>query len=227
MRFDLFAANLGGGNTAMPREWFASCADFYKRQARDRPGDKGARIENFFGDARLIATDTSKLFVDMASKRMSHEDFARGVEDIIARMASFRKVIEGAYTDSSHYVRSFPNAPAFNACTDIVDLTDQRFCYAGDLFAMNFVRIDYWAIHLLFYRQLRMMMPHIPEPPDLEEMAYNKCKMLESIRYYEHSPPGAVIGCQASLGIATLHLSKDQKHIEWFRRRFALIEQKG
>ncbi|KAK6435275.1 hypothetical protein LTR95_008540 [Oleoguttula sp. CCFEE 5521] len=230
MRFDLFAANLGGGATAMGREWFKACADFYKRQVRDRPGDKGAIMEDFFGTARLLAVDTSQLFTGKAAGQVSDDEFKQGIPEIASRMQAFRTAIEGAFTDPSHYVQSFSNAPPFDPSVDIVDYHDRDFCYAGDLHAMNSVKIDHWAIQMLFYRhlaQIPALIHLVPPPAELQELAYKKCKMLEAVRYSDNAPPGAVIGLQASLGIAALALNQDKKHVDWFRHRFALIERSG
>jgi len=75
------------------------------------------------------------------------------------------------------------------------------------------------------YQSLKAQYP--TSPATLEEISLKKCKMFEAVEYYDQGPPGAIVGCQASLGLASLFLPKDKKHTDWCRRKFALIEQKG
>lgn len=226
IRFDLFAGMMGGGKTVLGREWFAACADFYKRQARDKPEELGARFEEYFATSRLIATDIAILLASKTAQQISDKDFAQEVASILAQMEVLGTELQNAFTDSSCFVKTFPNAPPPSE-SDITDFRDPNFCYAGDYFTMNYVRIDFWAIELMFRYQLSMAQPNQPPPPILQELALKKCKMLEAVQYCNQGPPGAILGTQASLGIASLFLPKDQKHTDWCRRKFALMEQLG
>lgn len=226
IRFDLFAAAMSGANPALGREWFASCADFYKRQARDRPNEVGAKFEEWFAASRLLATDTAILFASKTAGKITDEKFMKDIGSLTNQMVTFGNTIDNAFTDSSCFIKSFPNAPPPNE-NDITDYRDPRFCYAGDLFTMNFVRLDFWAIVLMFKYQISMAQPSTANPAELMELALKKCKILEAVQYSGQGPPGAVLGCQASLGIAALFLPKDDKHTNWCRRKFALMEQNG
>jgi hypothetical protein len=89
---------------------------------------------------------------------------------------------------------------------------------------MNYILIDFWAMQLMFRLQLSTT---ISTPPELEAIALKKCKMFEAVDYSDQGPSGAVLGFQASLGIACLLLPKEQKYTDWARRKFALMEQNG
>ncbi|TVY90139.1 Sterol uptake control protein [Lachnellula willkommii] len=58
-------------------------------------------------------------------------------------------------------------------------------------------------------------------------IAYKTCQLFEALENWPGSPPGTVIACQASLGIACLFLPRDNRHALWARRKFALIESHG
>jgi hypothetical protein len=224
IRFDLFAGMMSGGETALDREWFAASADFYKRQTADKPNDLGARFEEYFATSRLLATDVALLFAGKTKNTMTDEEFTTGVERLTQEFADFGRTIETAFTEPSHFLKSFPRAPQCSE-DDIFNYQDPNFLYAGELSTMNFVLIDHWAIDLMFKYQLAMASGQQPSV-ELSELAMKKCKMLEAIQYGDDSPT-ALLGCQASLGIMTLFLPKTKEYTMWSRRKFALVEQLG
>ncbi|KAK5138158.1 hypothetical protein LTR08_004853 [Meristemomyces frigidus] len=225
IRFDLFAGMMSGGETVLGREWFASCADFYHRQAFDRPNDNGAKFEDFFATARLLATDVAMMFAAKKKNTITDEEFALRTTSLVGQLDDFRWTLENAFKDPSLFVKTFPNAPPPSE-DDITDYRDPMFLYAGELFTMNYVLTDFWAIDLMFKYQLTIAQRQQPSP-QLTVIALKKCKMMEAVEYYDQGPPGAVLGTQASLGIASLFLPKDRKHMDWCRRKFALVEQSG
>ena len=91
---------------------------------------------------------------------------------------------------------------------------------------MNFVLLDFWAIDLMFKYNMAKL-KGMTNTSELTSIALNSCKMFEAVQYSAVGPEGAIIGCQASLGIASLFLPKDQRHTTWSREKFALIEQLG
>ena len=225
IRFDLFAGMMSGGETVLGREWFASCADFYQRQAFDRPNDTGAKFEECFSTARLLATDVAMMFAAKSKNTISDEQFALSTNSMKDQLAKFGHDIKTAFTDPSIFVKSYPNAPPPSE-DDITDFRDSMFLYASELFTMNYIQTDFWAIDLMFQYQLAAAQRQQPSP-QLTEIALNMCKMMEAIEYCDQGPPGAILGSQASLGIASLFLPKDRKHMDWCRRQFALVEQSG
>lgn len=66
-----------------------------------------------------------------------------------------------------------------------------------------------------------------PPSAELGMKAYATCQLYEALEYWPHSPPGTVLACQASLGIACLFLPRDKKHSMWARRKLATIESNG
>lgn len=223
IRFDLFAGMMSGGKTVIGREWFGACADFYKRQARDRPHDHGARFEDLFATSRLIATDIALLLAEKGSNEITEDDFSQQVQELLTKMDDFEKRLDNTFTDPSCFVKTFPKAPP-PSDDEITDFRDPNFCLAGDFFSMNYIFIDFWAMQLMFRLQLA---PTQSTELELQEIALKKCKMFEAVQYSGQGPPGAVLGFQASLGIASILLPKEPKYTDWSRRQFALMEQHG
>lgn len=225
IRFDLFAGMMSGGETTISREWFAESKEFYSRQARDRPDDLDMKFEEFFATSRLIATDVALLFAAKTKNSISDEQFASKTRDLLSYCAAFNRTLDTAFADKRTFVKNLPTAPPPSA-DDITDYRDPNFLYGGPYFTLNFVLMDFWSLELMFKYQLAMAQRQQPSI-ELAQMALKKCKGFEAIQYCDQGPPGAILGCQASLGIACLFLPKDQKHTNWCRRKIAMIEQKG
>jgi len=81
------------------REWFDACAEFYKRQARDKPNDFGARFEDMFATSRLIATDIALLLASKGTGEKSDEQFAYEVRALTDQMDDFGQQLDTAFTD--------------------------------------------------------------------------------------------------------------------------------
>ncbi len=226
IRFDLFAGMMSGSETRLGREWFAACHDHYRAQAQDRPDDLGAKFEDYFATSRLLATDVALLFAGKVGGKISDEDFAASVQDLLGKFQTFGRMLEDAFTDPASYVKDFPGAPPPGNKEEITNFRDPYFLRAGELFTMNFVLLDFWAIDLMFKYNVTKV-HGTPPTSELTSIALKTCKMFEAIQYSQAGPPGAIIGCQASLGIASLFLPKDEKHTSWCRQKYATIERLG
>ena len=168
IRFDLFAGLLAGSETNLDRAWFAVCADFYDVQARERPSDLGAKFEGFFSTSRLLATDVTLLFAARHRDSISEEDFEERVPDLIRQFDEFKTTLLNAFEGPSCFVQEFPLAPPPSP-DDLTNFRDPYFLYAGDLFTMNYILIDFWAIDLHFKMSLASIRRQ-PPPPDLREV---------------------------------------------------------
>ncbi|KAK5167212.1 uncharacterized protein LTR77_007943 [Saxophila tyrrhenica] len=228
IRFDLFAGMMSGSETRLGREWFAACNDHYVRQARDRPDDLVAKFEEYFSTSRLLATDVALLFAGKVKGTVSDEQFGAKTADLASQFSRVGRVLETAFRDPQDYVKDFPRGPPPSE-DDIFNFQDPNFLLGGDLFTMNFVRLDFWSIDLMYKYNMTKVRGRTTqeEGEELTSIAMRKCKMIDAIQYSDQGPPGAVIGCQASLGIASLFLPKDERHTNWCRRKYALIEQLG
>lgn len=224
IRFDLFAGMMSGGATSLGREWFAANHHYHEMQVKETGEDRAAMFDYYFATSRLLATDTALLLAAKANKTVNDEDFVSQTTRLSAQFEEFGARLESAFKEGATYVESFPKAPP-PSDRDITDYRDPHFLYAGDLFTMNFVLMDFFAAQLMFIYQLAAI--NQQHDPRATAIALKKCKLFEAIQYCDEGPPGAVLGAQASLGIAALFLPKDEKHISWCRRKLASIEQLG
>ncbi|OCL02839.1 hypothetical protein AOQ84DRAFT_303910 [Glonium stellatum] len=225
IRFDLFVGFQSASETVLGREWFNVCHDYYVQQLRTNPHDLTLKYEERFAYSRLLATDVAILFSRKSKGLMSDEVFATELADIDRRFSCFERDIDPILLDPSAQVKDFTGAPPRQP-SEIVNPYEPGLLYSGDLWTTNYLLLDFWSIDIMYKLQLTMVQRR-PPPPELIHRAYRTCQLFEAIELYPGAPPGAVIEAQASFGIATLFLPKDERHVNWFRRTFARIETLG
>nr|POE82475.1 hypothetical protein CFP56_67645 [Quercus suber] len=225
IRFDLFAGIMSGGQLRLERVWYSSLAEFHARQTRRQAENLDALFDEYFATTRLLATDAARLVTASNQHAIDEERFKIEVGELVTRYHHFHRILSSTFTNPSVFVKSWPLGPLSEE-ESIVDFRDPHFLFDSEHFVMNYVLIDFWTIDLNFRLQIASMQGR-PTPPELPELAMKICKMIDAIHYSDQGPPGAILGCQAALGIASLFLPKDRRCTDWLRRHFALVEQHG
>ncbi|KAF2489370.1 hypothetical protein BU16DRAFT_471850 [Lophium mytilinum] len=225
IRFDLFVGFQSNHETVLGRDWFDACHDYYVQRLRDTPNDLTMKYEERFSYSRLLATDTAILFAKKGKGVVGDEDFAAQFAEITSRYENYEKDIDPALLDPNAFITDFSGAPPRNP-EDPVDPYAPNNIRGGELWTTNYLLLDFWAIDLMFKLQTSMAL-RLPFSEETVARAYKTCQIFEAIELYPHSPPGALIEAQASFGIATLFLPKDNRHITWLRHKLAKIEASG
>ncbi|TKX18345.1 fungal specific transcription factor domain-containing protein 74 [Elsinoe australis] len=225
LRFDIVTGLVSGEETVLGREWHSTVTNYYIRQEADHPSNLGSVFEASFAKSRLLATDIASLFGKKGKGVISDEKFNAGVAELKRQMDARDAEVNNAFASTRSYISSFPNAPTDNS-HDIVDSTSHDYLIAGDLWTWNLVMVDWWAIQLVFIGQLYQLDKSV-NPIQLVELSYKICRMFEGMEFAAKENQSAILGAHASLGIAATALPKDQKHSNWCRRKFAVIERNG
>ncbi|CZT00813.1 related to C6 finger domain protein [Rhynchosporium graminicola] len=225
MRFDVFAGLMGGFETVLSREWFSVSQEFFQDQVAKEPDVLDWKIESAIAQHRLVATDMSLLFVKRGKKELSDQQFMTENNAIARRIEEWKTMMDPALQDPRYLINDFPGARPLDP-EDIVDPYMPGIIYHGPLWAMNVAMIDWYAIDMMHKYQTALTMQTQPSA-DLGAKAYATCQLFEAVEFWPGSPPGTVLACQASLGIACLFLPRDETHSMWARRKLATIESKG
>lgn len=224
-RFDLFAGLMSGYETVLGREWFYACQQHHRQQLQACPDNIDNKIENAIADNRLTALDMSTLFAKTARGAISIEEFTEKNQGIAERITAWRHNLDPGLTDPTYAVSSFAGARERDP-TDIVDPYRPGGLLQGPLWSMNFLLIDWCAVSLMHKQQTAFILKQ-QLPAELYTLALEQLRLFEAIEYWPGSPSGAVLAAQASLGMASLFLPKDERHIMWCRRKLATIESMG
>ncbi|PVH85998.1 hypothetical protein DL98DRAFT_408223 [Cadophora sp. DSE1049] len=225
MRFDVFAGLMGGFETVLSREWFSYAQEFFQHQVTNEPDILDWKIESAIAQHRLVATDMSLLFARRGKGDLSEEQFVAENDKIARRIEEWKSKMDPALQDPRYLVTDFSGARPLDP-EDIVNPYIPGVIYSGPLWVMNVAIIDWYAIDMMHKYQTALTMQTQPSS-ELGMKAYASCQLFEAVEFWPQSPPGTVIACQASLGIACLFLPRDKTHSMWARRKLATIESNG
>ena len=219
--------------------------EYHHNEALRRPDDLATQFEACFARSRLLASDITRLFASASQHRVGGSDnadernFASSLQQLEAEVAAVGDSFTSTFADHANFIKSFnPSSADAAAIPDLTDFrSDPEFFYAGECDPINFILIDFWGIALTFHFQARRAQEALAsgigggaglvadQDPICAGLAIRICKMFEAIEA-QHGAAG-VLGAQASLGIATLCLPRDQNHGEWLCRKLARVEGLG
>ena len=225
MRFDVFASLMGGFETVLSREWFSESFEYFHRMTRAEPAVIHWKIEAALAQTRLLATDMSLLFSKMGKREISMEQFLGENAELSSRIENWKVKMDPALFDCRYAITEFPGAPP-RGPDDIVDPYLPGVLFSGPLWAMNVASLDWHSVDLM-HRYQTSMITQTQLDIEVVRKAYESCQLFEAMELLPNSPPGIILACQASLGIACLFLPRDEKHATWLRRKLALVETNG
>ena len=224
-RYDLFAGLMAGHELVLGREWFGATDDFYRRQLSQAPTNIDFQIESAVARQRLTAMDMATLFAKLPRGEISVQDFMQDNAVIAERTRTWMDDLSPLLDKNEYIVNSFEGARPRER-DDIVDPYIPGRLYQGDLWSLNFMVMQWISLEIMHRSQTAKMLQQ-QLPPDLAHLALEICQRFEAIEYWPHSPPGAIVAAQAAIGVASLYLPKDERHIMWCRRKLATVEGQG
>lgn len=216
---------MAGHSTVLGREWFCASHGYYRSQVLNFPDNIDYKIEGAVAGHRLVAVDLAMLFAKLPRGEISMTDFVRENKLIEERIKTWMNPMNDLVTDKKYVVNSFER-PQDQDMNDIVDPYVPGDLLRGDLWSVNFMRLDWTGVELMHKHQTALLLRQEP-PPEMQSLALEICRRFETIEYWPESLPGAVLSTHGTIGIAVLHLPKDEKHIMWCRRKLAKIERMG
>jgi len=168
----------------------------------------------------------SVLFTTIGRGAISQEEFIAKNKEISKAIANWKDNIDPALQDPRYLVTDFSNARPLDP-HDIVNPYRRGLLYGGPLFPINVSTIDWYSLDLMHRYQTGLILGQTDPNPALAQRAFCVCEMIEAIEFWPGSPKGSILACQASMGIASLFLPRDNRHNMWVRRKFATIESNG
>lgn len=215
---------MSGNETALSREWFLATESYYRAQSLSDPMSIDYKIEAAVAKHRLLCTDMALLFAEKSRGTVKLEQFVRESNKYAEQMRNWHDNLDPVFRSEQYQVRSFEGRT--RDLDDIVDPYRPGGIYRGPLFSFNFMLLDWHGLSLMFKYKMALLLQQ-PPPAELEGLALELCRLFEAVEFWPESPPGSVLKSQACLGIASLFLPKDDKHIMWCRKKLAMVESLG
>ena len=224
-RFDLFAGLMSGSATVLGREWFFANQQYYVQKSQKHSNNIDFKVEAHIATHRLTAMDMALLFAKFSKGKISKADFTTENNVLAEHIRAWKDQLAPLLSNAEYLVQSFGGARDPDP-EDIVDPYKPGGIYKGALWTINFMMIDWYAVTLMHKHQTALALQQQP-PSELMHLALEMCRIFEAIEYWPESPRGSILTAQASLGIASVFLPKDEKHGIWCRRKLAMIESMG
>lgn len=243
-RTDVIAGLMAGATAVLSRTWFTIALEWHRSRMNQDALDASHAMPYFVAKLRLVGFDMTAVFANAATNPRTMQD----IQDIATQMDELRLEMQSLHS-TNFSTRDIPETQILEA--DSEHAFDPRIpLFRDDLWPLNFIWLDWYGtqqMHKYQIVQLHQAMqaramsqgqavllptsPQIPDfsnlPPELENLSIVQCQIYEAIEQYPHAPPGAILGCQASLGLSTLFLKKETKYIMWARRKLANLERLG
>lgn len=228
-RLDVTVGLMAGKETRLDRQWFEANATWYFNQINNDPeGDPD--IENtlayFVAANRLLGMDLAFLFAKFSEHDISEEAFRTEVAKVVERLDSMKREIE-LFNNDYYRVQEFPVEQSRPLTPeDIVNPYIPGGLFKDALWPLNFMWTDWYSIEQMQKYQTALLLKE-PLPEELEQLSLEQCRIIEAIERWPEAPNGAILGAHASLGLASVFLKRDARHIMWARRKFAAVERLG
>ena len=224
-RFDISAGLLAGNETILHRAWYEVGHDWYESQLDPEEIDVEGMYQFIVSSKRLLALDMAACFSKLPRGQITIEQFVREIKSLEERLLRMKCQIQ-TLNDGYYTVTDFPYAQPLTDA-DIVDPYIPGGLFCGALWSLNFIWMEWYAIEQMSRYQTSVILRQPLPQRELEAISLEQCRIYEAVSRYPDTPPGAILGLHASLGLATVFLQKDQKHIDWARRRICEVERSG
>ncbi|KAJ5666895.1 hypothetical protein N7462_011304 [Penicillium macrosclerotiorum] len=223
-RFDVVAGILAGTEAILSRGWYMAKEEYDAEQAALYPDDPSKQLALVASINRRFGLDMASLYAKLSRGMIPIDQFAVQNEQL-GQTIEKAKAILSQFDDSEDTVRSYPNQQPLTD-NDIVDPYVPGVLQIGPLWDANYARIDLLSTELMFKYQTMLSLKQ-PLLQDLQNLAFEQCRLMETIERWPNKGNGSCIGFKNSIGISSMFLPKDLKHQMWSRRKLAVMEQNG
>ncbi|KAF1808433.1 hypothetical protein P152DRAFT_222206 [Eremomyces bilateralis CBS 781.70] len=224
IRFDLFAGLLSGNGSCLNTEWFDAYYNYYLQQMRDHPGDLKCLFEERFAFQKLLGAHMAIAFARKKNGTISDKEFDRITDDLNEKINNWDANLDPFLTDKTKMINDFSGAPPRDP-SEIFDPYEPGYLHSGEFFPINFLRISMWSVQLVFARHIAEIHQK-PLPPGIHQIALDTCKMFLAMQRCPQSPPGTVLGIQASFAVAVVVIQREP-YVSWILRKMAEVEAMG
>ena len=194
------------------REWYTAISDYYSSEAERHPEITEYKIQKGIFKHRVTCKDLGDLFANSSKGEVPRDFFQAKCQFYAHEIESWKDSLDPIFSDTKYQVRDSRMAVG-NHADDSVGPFKPVVLYSGALSAFNFMCADYLAIRLILELK-RSLILGLPLSEELPILTVELCRIFETIDS-PLMPAEAILKAQGILGIASLFLPKDERHIQW------------
>ncbi|KAJ5320075.1 hypothetical protein N7508_000358, partial [Penicillium antarcticum] len=206
-RFDVVVGILAGTETVLSRDWYLLKEQYDADQAAIYPDDPSKQLALVASINRRFGLDMASLYAKLSRGMISMEQFAVQ-NDQLGLMIEHAKAILRTFDDYEYKVQEFPHQLPLTE-DDVTDPYVPGGCTVAPYGTSTMPGLTSYQL------------------PDLQELAEEQCRLIETMDRWPHKDNGYCIMFKNSIGIASMFLPKERKYQMWSRRKMALMEQNG
>lgn len=223
-RFDVVAGLMAGNETVLDRSWYTACSNWFDERIDTEDLDIDHSLQYIIAQNRLIGMDMAALFSKLAKGTLDLPTF-KTENALIASALQTLKIRIESLNDGYYTVKEFPYRVPLTP-SDIVNPYIPGGLFRGVFWPLNYAWCDFYGIHEMHEYQTSVVLG-VDSAADLEHISLEQCRIFEAIERYPDAPQGSTLAAHTSLGLASVFLPKDERHIMWARRKLARVESEG
>lgn len=223
-RFDVVAGIVAGTEAILSRDWYMAKEQYDEEQAALYPDDAYKQLVLVASINRRFGLDMASLYAKLSRGMIPMDEFAVQNDKLGQTMERAKDILR-KFDDSEYTVHSYPNKKPLTE-DDIVDPYTPGAIHQGPLWDANYAWIDLLSTDTMFKYQSMLTLQQ-PLLPELAQLAFDQCRLIETMDRWPDKGNGHCIGFKNSIGMVSMFLPKDQKHQMWARRKIAMMEQNG
>lgn len=224
LHFDFYVAMLSGNPSIIGRDWLVYQQKYYEQEVNKDPDNIVGLYEEVQARTRLTSNDVFGLLSMHSKGLVTDTEFEAQAAILAQRIEHLETKLPPQLKDSNKLVTDFTGAPPRHQ-EDIVDPYEPGVIWGGDLFPTNQYMMGVVGLKSLFETRLAAF-KGIP-PKDPAAAGWKVAKVVDAIKHWPGSPPGALISFRSILGLASFLLPPQEKEKLWLKKMLAAIEVQG
>ncbi|KAI3127603.1 transcriptional regulator family: Fungal Specific TF [Penicillium roqueforti] len=225
-RFDVVVGILSGTETVLGRDWYLAKEQHDAEQAAFYPDDPSKQLALVASINRRFGLDMASLYAKLSRGMLSMEQFAIQNDQLGQWLEQAKTILRG-FDDYEYKIQHYPQKQPLTE-DDVIDPYVPGVLYRGPLWDFNYAWIDILATETMYKFQTMQVLQQ-PLLEDLQTLAKEQCRIIETMIRWPHKENGYCINFKNSLGMLGMFLPTEHQHKYqmWARRTLALLEQHG
>ena len=167
------------------------------------------------------------LYAKAARGELAGDDYLAEHRGLSQQLQDWKNAWDPSMTDTSLLVADFSSKTKPYPQDDVVRPFIPGILYHEPLFASTLLTCEWHSIVIMHGCQAIMGDGAEAQRSMLGEHARAICQIFELVERWPSTPKGSLISIHACLAIATLFVTRDARHHNWIRKKFALLESMG
>jgi hypothetical protein len=218
---------LSGTPPLLGQEWNVALHEHAQRAFRRNPDDILLLYEESMSASRILSFDILMFFAKLGAGKVSDEEFDTQSREYIRRLNHWEDEFPIRLMQPQNIVKDIPEPP-HPEFDDGFNPYKTGIIFGGDNFSTNMFRLTILGLRNMFESKLAAW-KGLPKPEQSsKDLAKTIFETVNAIRYWPHSPPGAMLSTRAVFSLAVfLGPTTDPREVLWARQTFAAIESEG